>query len=246
MANKRYYWIRLKKDFFDSLPIKRLRQISGGDTFVIIYIKMILHSLETDGLIESKGLCDSFSGELALELNESEDNVKMTLSYLLKAGLAETEDEMQILLPYAVDNAGSEADSTRRWHEWRNRKALESNKSPTLIQQVSTSEKEKEKKYIPPFCPPEGTEPPPEPSYMPDHFVRLWELYPHDRRGDKQRAIRAWYKLQPDNKLAATICKAVARQKLTDEWQRDIGIPYLSTYLNGYWWEGWGESEEEN
>ncbi|EEI83097.1 hypothetical protein HMPREF0077_0791 [Anaerococcus tetradius ATCC 35098] len=35
-TNKRYYWIKLKKEFFTGKRIKRLRRTSGGDTYTII------------------------------------------------------------------------------------------------------------------------------------------------------------------------------------------------------------------
>lgn len=37
-TNKRYYWIKLKEEFFTDKRIKRLRRISGGDTYTIIYL----------------------------------------------------------------------------------------------------------------------------------------------------------------------------------------------------------------
>ena len=49
MGEKRYYWLRFKDDFFDSKRIKKLRKMAGGDTYVIIYLKMQLKALRTDG-----------------------------------------------------------------------------------------------------------------------------------------------------------------------------------------------------
>lgn len=46
---KRYYWLKLHEDFFRQKDIKKLRQIAGGDTYTIIYLKMLLHSLSTSG-----------------------------------------------------------------------------------------------------------------------------------------------------------------------------------------------------
>ena len=39
---KRYYWLKLKNDFFRGKHIKMLRKIAGGDTYTIIYLKMII------------------------------------------------------------------------------------------------------------------------------------------------------------------------------------------------------------
>ena len=44
MANKRYYWLKLDRGFFDQKEIKLLRKIAGGDTYTIIYLKLLLAS----------------------------------------------------------------------------------------------------------------------------------------------------------------------------------------------------------
>ena len=46
MGNKRYYWLKLKDDFFRQPKIKKLRQIAGGDTYTVIYLKLQLLSLQ--------------------------------------------------------------------------------------------------------------------------------------------------------------------------------------------------------
>ena len=47
MANdKKYYWLKLKDDFFRDKKMKKLRNIAGGDTYTIIYLKMQLLSLK--------------------------------------------------------------------------------------------------------------------------------------------------------------------------------------------------------
>ncbi len=46
---KRYYWLKLPDDFFRQKPIKKLRKIAGGDTYTIIYLKMLLIAMKQDG-----------------------------------------------------------------------------------------------------------------------------------------------------------------------------------------------------
>ena len=58
MANKRYYWLKLKDDFFRDKAIKKLRRIAGGDTYVIIYLKMQLLSLKSGGKLFYEGVED--------------------------------------------------------------------------------------------------------------------------------------------------------------------------------------------
>ena len=45
---KKYYWLKLKKDFFNSKEMKKLRRIAGGDTYTVIYLKMQLVIRITD------------------------------------------------------------------------------------------------------------------------------------------------------------------------------------------------------
>lgn len=133
--SKRYYWLRLKDDFFASKRIKKLRRLAGGDTYTIIYLKLQLLAMKTDGIIKYTGLEEDFADELALDIDEESDNVRVTLSYLLSTGLAETSDNVSYYFPYAVENTGSEVASTKRSRECRARKkaALEAADSTPAI-----------------------------------------------------------------------------------------------------------------
>ena len=68
-SSEKYYWLKLKDDFFSSKRIKKLRKLAGGDTFLIIYLKMQLIAMKNDGIIRYTGLEKTFAEELALELD---------------------------------------------------------------------------------------------------------------------------------------------------------------------------------
>ena len=73
------------------------------------------------------------------------------------------------------------------------------------------------------------------PKWKPERFAAFWKFYP--RGENKQRAVKAWDKLKPDDALIATMGRALAKQKASPDWQRGIGIPHASTWLNGRRWE---------
>ena len=134
---KRYYWLKLKEDFFNRKEIKKLRKLAGGDTFVIIYLKMLLISINNDGIIRFDGVENSLEDELALQLDEGADNVRMTVLYLKAQGLLEQVDVngSEYSLPEAIQNVGSEAESTERVRRMREKKkmlAIEQNKRNEL------------------------------------------------------------------------------------------------------------------
>ena len=146
MSGKRYYWLKLKDDFFSSKRIKKLRAMAGGDTYLIIYLKMQLLAMKSDGVLTWTGLEEKFPDELALDLDEEPDNVAMTLVYLLKTGLAETSDNIKYFIPYAVENTGSENASAQRVREFRDRqKMLQCNTDVTQEKRNCNGEIEKEK-----------------------------------------------------------------------------------------------------
>ena len=137
---KRYYWLKLKDDFFNSKRIKKLRKMAGGDTYVIIYLKLQLMAMKTEGILTWTGLEDNFAAELALDLDENQQDVEMTLLYLLNTGLAETQDQTHFFFPYSVENTGSEGASAQRWRDWKARQALVSNTELTERKQITNGE----------------------------------------------------------------------------------------------------------
>ncbi len=144
-SGKRYFWLKLKEDFFGSKRIKKLRNMAGGDTYLIIYLKLQLKAMKSDGVITYDHLEDNIVDELALDLDERPDDVAATLIYLTHCGLAESSDNETFYFPYAVENVGSENSSAARVRAYRNRqKALQSNESVTQVKRLCNGEKEKE------------------------------------------------------------------------------------------------------
>lgn len=142
---KRYFWLKLHKDFFQRKEIKRLRKIAGGDTYTIIYLKMLLRSIMSDGKLYFDGLEDDFASELALDLDEKEENVQITVAYLIKSGLLEMCSDDEYYLPDAKDNTGTETAVASRVRKHREKqKALQCNTDVTQVKHLCNGEIEKE------------------------------------------------------------------------------------------------------
>ncbi len=119
---KRYYWLKLKADWFSDKRIKKLRSIAGGDTHTIIYLKMMLLSLKDEGKLYFEGVEDSFASEIAPVLDEDAENIKLTLSFLQRHGLIEICDDDEYQLTEVPTIIGLETASTIRSRECRERK----------------------------------------------------------------------------------------------------------------------------
>lgn len=81
-TNRRYYWIQLAQDFFKSKEMKLLRKMPGGDTYTIIYLKLMLISLEDSGKIYFEELAQDLAEEMALLIDEDTEAVRMTLMFI--------------------------------------------------------------------------------------------------------------------------------------------------------------------
>lgn len=95
---KIYFWLRLDNNFFKNLAIKQLRRMSGGDTYVLIYQKMMLQSLENQGYIYFEGVLDSLAEEIAMALDEKVEDVQVTIAYFQSKGLLQIGEENEIFL----------------------------------------------------------------------------------------------------------------------------------------------------
>lgn len=124
MAEKKYFWFKLHVDFFKTKETKKLRKMAGGSVYTIIYLKLILLSLREKGKLYFEGIDDSFAEELALEIDETVEDVKMTLIFLEKVSLLEIIESDIIQLPIAVDNIGKETASAGRKRRQREREKM--------------------------------------------------------------------------------------------------------------------------
>lgn len=146
---KKYYWLKLKEDFFRDKRIKKLRKIAGGDTFTIIYLKMQLLSLKNEGALIFESVEDSFAEEIALEIDEDVDNVKVTLMFLQKNGLLEEVGQDHYVMTETIKCIGSESASAERVRKHRKQKdeqkALQCNTQVTICNTEIEIEKDIEK-----------------------------------------------------------------------------------------------------
>ena len=139
---KKYVWLKLQEGFFRDKRMKKLRRIAGGDVYTIIYLKMQLLSLRNKGLLLYEGVEDSFAEEIAEEIDESFENVQVTINFLQRYGLIEEVHDNQYLLPEAAMNIGSESESAERVRRYRERKNQEKLEKPDEIKALPAPEDE--------------------------------------------------------------------------------------------------------
>ena len=117
--SKKYYWLKLQKTFFSDKKMKKMRLIAGGEIYTIIYLKLLLESLDNGGLIEFENICDNPAEELSLMIDETADNIKACLVILEKLKLCEYNDNFISFndIEKMVGSSTTEADRLKAYRE---------------------------------------------------------------------------------------------------------------------------------
>ena len=124
MAEKRYYWIQIEKDFFRNKEIKFFKNIAGGDTYTVIYLKMLLKSIDGEGKLFFEGFEKTFAQELALDIDEEEKNVEFVVGYLISKGLLVEHNFEEYELTSFKSMVGSETAAASRMRRMRAKKSV--------------------------------------------------------------------------------------------------------------------------
>ena len=70
MQEKRYYWLKLYDSFFENKTSKFLRRLPDGDKILIVYLKLQLKLLKSEGVFCYENLCDSLAEEICRHHNK--------------------------------------------------------------------------------------------------------------------------------------------------------------------------------
>jgi len=237
MAEKRFYWLKLQEDFFRQREIKKLRQIAGGDTYVVIYLKLLLLALKTDGKLFYEGIEEDFASEMALEIDEAEENVAVTVNFLISKGILLSTSPSEYELTTCPEMAGSETDSARRMRLMRNRQSSQCDALPShcsdVCEKVQKCDDIRDREDIEKETDTDKT-PAAKPPVVAVDFEKFWSAYP--KKVGKQTARKAFSRVKVP---VETLLTAVERQKCSAQWSRDDGqyIPNPATWLNQGRWE---------
>lgn len=129
---KIYFWLKIDKKFFDNIFIKRLKTVPGGYTMTVIYIRLMLESLESDCILYYEGYFDNLKEELALKLDVSEDDIDMTMAYFTKCGLIQIDEDKNAELPQAKALVQQETNQAAYMREYR-KQQREQKESLTML-----------------------------------------------------------------------------------------------------------------
>lgn len=120
--SKRYYWLKLKEDFFDDDTISYIEEQENGVYYVNFYLKLCLKSLKTDGkLIRLVGerLIPYDVNSLAKLTGNPVDTVRVAMTVFENIGLVKVMDSGEIYLSQLEEMIGKETDKAAQMRRKR-------------------------------------------------------------------------------------------------------------------------------
>lgn len=121
MIAKKYKWLKVHGDFFYQKEIKKMMKLPEGTACVLVYLKIQLLSLETDGILTFDGIEENLAKQLSYQIDEDVTLISMVLTFLQHNKLIEEITENHYLLPKAIECMGKEGTSAERVRKHRER-----------------------------------------------------------------------------------------------------------------------------
>lgn len=145
MADKRYYWLKLKRDFFKRHDIRIIESMPNGKDYILFYLKLLCESVDHDGSLRFSEQIPYNEDMLATITNTNVDIVRNAINIFAQLGMMEIMDdgtyfmaEVQKMIGSAADN--DNANRQRRFREKQKELAL-----PNRYESVTKNNESKSK-----------------------------------------------------------------------------------------------------
>ena len=145
---KKYYWLKLKRDFFKRHDIRIIEEMPNGKDYVLFYLKLLLESVDHEGTLRFSDTIPYNEQMLSVVTNTNVDIVRSAMKLFIELKMIDVFDDQTIYMIEVEKHIGSET-------EWAKKKRLQrakednvpqlSSECPTEIEKEEEKEEEKEK-----------------------------------------------------------------------------------------------------
>lgn len=132
MAEKKYYWLKLPRNFFGKHYIKILRAKENGELLVLFYMWMLTEAIDHKGRLRYSEDIPYDEEMLAEASGFALHIVTQALQQFTKLQLVITESDGTLFMPKSIEMVGSESASAQRAREYRERKNSKEKKPETV------------------------------------------------------------------------------------------------------------------
>ena len=136
MAEKKYYWLKLRRDFFKRHDVRIIEEMPNGKDYVLFYLKLLLESIDHEGELRFSEAIPYNEQMLSVITNTNIDIVKSAMAIFTELNMVEIYDDRTIYMNEVQRLIGSETAGAERVRQHRKKqKALQCN---TPVQNCNT------------------------------------------------------------------------------------------------------------
>ena len=150
MADKKYYWLKLKRDFFKRHDIRIIEELPNGKEYILFYLKLLLESIDHEGALRFSETVPYNEQMLSVITNTNIDIVRSAMKMFIELNMIELLEDETIFMAEVNKLIGSETGAAERMRKHReHQKMLQSytdvTKSYIEIEKDKEKEQEEEK-----------------------------------------------------------------------------------------------------
>ena len=258
--SSKYYWLKLKKDFFKRHDIRIIEAMPNGKDYILFYLKLLVESVDHEGALRFSETIPYDANMLSVITNTNVDIVRSALKVFTELKMIDVLDDSTIYMNEVSKMIGSAADNDnairqQRFRDKQKEKSAvldssvtknnasvtgcvtDNNESKSIEKDIEIDKEKDIDKQL-------SLVPQPTLISKEEHiellFKEFWSAYP--RKDDKKRAWLKFKAIKNLEKVFPDIMADVENKKKSEQWNEKGGkyIPMPSTYLNN---ERWNDEE---
>ena len=147
MANRKFYWLKLQKDFFKRHDIQIIESMPNGKEYILFYLKLLAESVSHEGELRFSETIPYDENMLSVVTNTNIDVIRSAMKIFTELNMIEILSDQTIFMAEVTKMIGSETSAAIRKRKSRENQALLSEKcdNVTSMSQNGHTEIEKEK-----------------------------------------------------------------------------------------------------
>ena len=144
MADGKFYWLKLKRDFFKRKEIKIVENMPNGKDYILFYLKLLLESVECEGRLRLSDTIPYDENMLATLTDTNVDIVRSAMQIFPKLNMIEILDDQTVYMSEIQNMIGSETKWAEKKRQYREKINQKEDNVPSLSDKSKSIELEKE------------------------------------------------------------------------------------------------------
>lgn len=119
MSDRKYYWLKLKRDFFKRHDIRIVEGMPNGKEYILFYLKLLCESVDHEGNLRFSDQIPYNEDMLAIITNTNVDIVRSAVKVFTELKMMEILDDGTIFMAEVDGMIGTETEWAKKKREYR-------------------------------------------------------------------------------------------------------------------------------